>query len=76
MILFLCFSSRRESEESIFDEIGSLNRLIKILIITLFFQNSLLGGGVLISILRGVPSVPSAKGENNTNNKISLLKLL
>ena len=71
MILFLCFSTRRESENSIFDETGSLKRLIKILII-IFFQ-ILLGDGVLISFLRGVP--PS-KVESNTTNKISLLILL
>ena len=71
MILFLCFSTRRESENSIFDETGSLKRLIKILII-IFFQ-ILLGDGVLISFLRGVPP---AKVESNTTNKISLLTLL
>jgi len=71
MILFLCFSTRRESENSIFDETGSLKRLIKILI-TIFFQ-ILLGDGVLISFLRGVPP---AKVESNTTNKISLLTLL
>lgn len=69
MILFLCFSTRRESENSIFDETGSLKRLIKILIIIFF----LLGDGVLISFLRGVPP---AKVESNTTNKISLLTLL
>jgi hypothetical protein len=61
MILFLCFSTRRENEESIFDEIGSLKRLIKILIMILFFQQTLLGDGVLISFLRGVPSAKSKK---------------
>ena len=71
MILFLCFSTRRESENSIFDETGSLKRLIKILII-IFFQ-ILLGDGVLISFLRGVPP---AKVESNTTSKISLLTLL
>ena len=71
MILFLCFSTRRESENSIFDETGSLKRLIKILII-IFFQ-ILLGDRVLISFLRGVPP---AKVESNTTNKISLLTLL
>jgi len=71
MILFLCFSTRRESENSIFDETGSLKRLIKILII-IFFQ-ILLGDGVLISFLRGVPP---AKMESNITNKISLLTLL
>lgn len=71
MILFLCFSTRRESENSIFDETGSLKRLIKILII--IFSQILLGDGVLISFLRGVPP---AKVESNTTNKISLLTLL
>ena len=71
MILFLCFSTRRESENSIFDETGSLKRLIKILII--IFSKNLSGDGVLISFLRGVP--PS-KVESNTTNKISLLILL
>ncbi len=71
MILFLCFSTRRESENSIFDETGSLKRLIKILII--IFSKNLSGDGVLISFLRGVPP---AKVESNTTNKISLLTLL
>jgi len=71
MILFLCFSTRRESENSIFDETGSLKRLIKVLII--IFSKILSGDGVLISFLRGVPP---AKVESNTTNKISLLTLL
>jgi hypothetical protein len=39
--LFLCFSTRRESEESIFDGIGSLERLIKNSDNNSFFQNTL-----------------------------------
>jgi hypothetical protein len=54
MILFLCFSTRKEGEEeSIFDENGSLKRLNKNSDKTLF--KIFLGDGILISFLRGIP---------------------
>jgi hypothetical protein len=64
MILFLCFSTRKEGEEeSIFDENGSLKRMNKNSDKTLF--KIFLGDGTLISFLRGVPPT---KKEIDTNN--------